>query len=104
MVKNKNKEKWPKREKLVDAVEVFERFRDMCVWEMDLGYWATVDFPSKHHINKILSVQYMDKDTLEAVYGTGLVKRIFELMPYCKHYVQFVRGRDEKVGNKRNKS
>lgn len=92
---------WPKKEKLVDAVEIFEKFRDICIWEMDAGYWATVDFPSKHHINKILSIQYMDREVLEAVYGTGLIKKTFKLMPYCKHYVQFVKeDKDERVANK----
>lgn len=82
---------WPKREKLIEAVDTFDNFRQMCALQMETGYWATVDFPSKHHINKILSVQYMDKKVLEDEYGPVLVSRVFSLLPFCKKYVAFVR-------------
>jgi hypothetical protein len=107
MAQNKNQKKkdkgdqWPKREKLIEALEIFQNFRDMCQFQMELGYWATMDFPTKHHLNKILSIQYMDKKMLEEVYGKVLVKRTFDMMPYCKSYISFVKM--VKKGNHANK-
>jgi len=82
---------WPKKNKLVEALKVIEDFRLLCQFQMELGYWATTDFPTKHHLNKILSTQYMDKKLLEKVYGKGLAKRVNKLLPYCKHYASFTR-------------
>lgn len=107
-MKKKNKKgkygHWPKEEKLKEALNAFEDFRDMCQHQMDLGYWATIDFPSKHHINKILSLQYIDKELLEMVYGKGMVARTFKLMPYCKSYIAFVRDikEDKNVNKQQN--
>lgn len=97
MSRRNNNKKWPKRDKLIEAIDTFENFRGLCKLELDLGYWATVDFPSKHHINKILSVQYMDRDILIGIYGKVLTNRVFEVLPHCKNYLKFLRSVDEKV-------
>ena len=95
LVQNKtNKKKsdpWPKKQQLKDALDVFENFRALCQYQMDVGYWATTDFPTKHHLNKLLSIQYMDKEMLCMAYGDGLVEKVFEMIPYCKGYIAFVR-------------
>lgn len=111
MAKNKKKHKkesklsWPRRTNLIEAVDIFINFRELCVFQMDLGYWATVDFPSKHHINKILSLQYMDKKNLEDEYGSALIKQVFDLIPFCKSYVAFTRGiRNEDMESKKERS
>lgn len=88
---DKNIKSWPSKDKLQEAVEVFEEFREICKLQMELGYWVTVDFPSKHHINKILSIQYMDKDYLDKHYGKGLINRAYSMIPYCKSYLSFIR-------------
>lgn len=82
---------WPKSEKLQEALDVVERFRGMCQLQMDLGNWATMDYPTKHHINRILSLQYADKDELTLLYSLALVERIYKVIPYCKHYIMFIR-------------
>lgn len=84
--------KWPKKQSLVEAVEVVEKFREICKFQLDLGYWVTVAFPSKHHLNKILSTQYMDRDLMVEVYGEGFTNRLGEIVPLCKNYLAFLRG------------
>lgn len=92
--RNKNQEKkpeWPKKEKLKEAVDVVYRFQQMCKHQLDHGHWATMDFPSKHHINKILSIQYMEHDFVSNVYGPGLLRQVKELIPVCRAYIEFVK-------------
>lgn len=92
MSDNKKREiRWPKRESLVDALDVFDVFREACKLQLDLGYWMTITFPSKHHLNKILSAQYIDPDLMHEVYGEGLTRRIQETIPLCKSYSAFLR-------------
>ena len=95
--KKKNKS-WPSRDKLQESLDVFEEFREICKLQMELGYWVTLDFPSKHHINKILSIQYMDKETLYKNYGPGLIARAKTMVPYCKNYLSFIRDVEVKGG------
>jgi hypothetical protein len=95
--KNKNKggkkkePSWPKRDKLRQAVDVIHTFQSMCRLQLDLGYFVTIDFPTKHHINKILSLQYMDLEVVRNVYGNILTEQALGLIPACKHYVSFTR-------------
>lgn len=94
--KNKNRKKnrkpeWPQKDKLKDAIDVVHRFKEMCKHQLDLGHWATMDYPSKHHINKILSIQYMDPDFVKRVYGHGLYKQAKELLPACRAYIEFLK-------------
>jgi hypothetical protein len=88
---NKKSDHWPNRAKLLEAYEIFEEFRGMCQHQMDLGYWATIDFPTKHHLNKLLAIQYMEEELLIKVYGKALVTQVKKLIPYCKGYLNFVR-------------
>jgi hypothetical protein len=87
---------WPKAEKLKLAIEVILEFQALCRHQLDLGYWATVDFPSKHHFNRILSLQYMDEVTAERLYGRHLAKRAQRLLPLCKSYLDFARFEESK--------
>jgi hypothetical protein len=82
---------WPKKDNLKDAVEIIWRFQSMCRHQLDLGYWVTMDFPTKHHINKILSLQYMDLEVIKQVYGEKLVQRAMSLIPACRHFVAFTK-------------
>lgn len=93
--KNKDGHKervWPKADKLKEAVDRIYNFRLLCQYQMEVGYWATVDFPTRHHINKILALQYSDRDVLERVYGKKLMLQALELVPYCKGYLEFTKG------------
>lgn len=102
--KQSKKGEWPKRDKLSEAVDVFWRFQEMCKLQLDLGYHVTMDFPTKHHINKILSLQYMDKEIIEKVYGSELVSRALELIPGCKLYIGFTKEHESgKMENNRSK-
>ena len=76
---------------LEDAIKRVEDFREACVWQLENGLWMTVDFLSKHHINRILSLQYRNKAELVEFYGEGLTDRALKTIPYCKAYVQFTR-------------
>lgn len=97
MEENKNrKNSWPTRNKLQESIDVFEEFRAICKFQLELGYWVTLDFPSKHHINKILLIQYMDEETLNKNYGEGLIARAKYVIPFCKHYLAMVRDGAEK--------
>ena len=82
----------PNKRSVEQAIKVIEDFRAVCRHQMDLGYWATVDFPSKHHINKLLGLQerYRKREDLVRMYGEGLVRHISEIMPSCKAYVAFL--------------
>lgn len=82
----------PNKKKLQEAVDVFSNFRSMCELQFDLGYAVNVQFPSKHHINKILHIEYLTPEELEENYGEILTKKVFEFLPLCKNYVSFVRG------------
>ena len=88
---SKREIRWPKREHLIQALDVFDQFRAACKLQLDLGYWMTVTFPSKHHLNKILSTQYIDKDLMTEVYGEILTKRLLDTIPACKGYLVFLR-------------
>ena len=93
--------RWPKKKKLIEAINVFRRFQEMCKLQIDLGYWVTMDFPTKHHINKILSLQYMDLNMIEKVYGKSLVREALGLIPACRSYIAFTKGEyNGKVDNK----
>lgn len=89
--KSKKEIRWPRKEHLVEALEVLDDFRAACRFQLDLGYWMTITFPSKHHLNKILSTQYIDKELMMDVYGEGLTKRLLETIPLCKNYLAFLR-------------
>jgi hypothetical protein len=84
------KNTWPKRNKLIEAIDVVWRFQQMCSLQLDIGNWATMDFPTKHHINRILSVQYTDTETLHLMYGKKLTEQAMEVLPVCKLYLQFI--------------
>lgn len=88
---NKKDIRWPRKEHLIEALEVFDAFRNACKYQLDMGYWMTVTFPSKHHLNKILSVQYIDENLRLSVYGEGLTRRLLETIPLCKSYAAFTR-------------
>lgn len=81
----------PSRRSVEDAIKVIEGFQAMCRHQMDLGYWATVDFPSKHHIGKILQMEWRDKAEVYRFYGDGLARHIYELLPVCQAYTRFLR-------------
>lgn len=85
------KSEWPRKDRLKEAVDAVYNFQQMCKHQMDLGHWATMDFPSKHHINKILSIQYMDHNVVNRVYGEGLLKQVKELIPACRAYIEFLK-------------
>ena len=92
-----NKIHAPHRRKLQEAVEVFENFREMCEMQFDLGYVFNTQFPSKHHINKILHIEYIPSEELNKLYSEALIKRAMRLIPACKSYILFVRGRNGKA-------
>lgn len=85
---------WPNKKKLLEAVEMFENFREMCEMQFDLGYVVNMQFPSKHHINKIMSLEYLQEDpeVIRAAYGEALLERAIKLIPNCKAYVTWIRG------------
>lgn len=83
--------RWPKKEHLIDALNAIDTFRDICRYQLDLGYWMTVSFPSKHHLNKILSTQYIDRDVMIKSYGLGLTDRLAAAIPICKSYLAFLK-------------
>jgi len=74
-------------------------FRAVCRHQLDSGYWATTDFPSKHHINKILQLQYARHDDVVNVYGRGLSRRIDSMIIICKAYIAFLREDNDKMEN-----
>jgi hypothetical protein len=81
----------PTKKSIDDAIRVIEALRDMARHQMELGYWATVDFPSKHHINRVLQLSWRNRADLVSAYGEGLTRHIYEIIPICKAYVQFLR-------------
>lgn len=102
---NKKGAALPSRGSIENAIDVIDNFRDLCKHQLALGYWATIDFPSKHHLNKILQMQYAVRSEVYATYGKGLSDRIFGMIEPCKAYLYFLRGSDEQVedtGNKRH--
>lgn len=92
---NQNKLNLPSKKSVEDAIKRIDDFRTLCQFQMEVGYRSTIDFPSKHHMNKILQMQYRDKRDLIGIYGNGLVEKIFKMMPYCKSYIVFLRDADE---------
>lgn len=88
----KRKLNLPSKKSLKEAIEVFEGFRANCKYRLDVGLWATVDFPSKYHINKILQVQYRKRTDLISEYGVALTESAIELVSVCKLYLEFTRG------------
>lgn len=89
---DKKKEiRWPRKEHLIEALNIFESFREACKFQLDLGYWMTITIPSKHHLNKILSTQYIDKDLMLEVYGVNLTTRLLDTIPACKNYLSFIK-------------
>lgn len=101
---NENKMKLPNKRSLEESLIRFDEFRILCQFQMEVGYRSTIDFPSKHHINKILQMQYRDKKDLLDLYGDGLTERILETIPFCKAYVSFVRETDEQAAERKSKS
>jgi hypothetical protein len=91
------KSKLPSKKSIDDSIKIIDDFRAVCRHQLDVGYWATVDFPSKHHINKILQLQYIHKDELHFAYGQGLARRINSMIHICKAYVAFLREEHEKM-------
>lgn len=91
-----NKINLTNKKALEEAIKRVEDFRAACIWQLDNGLWMTVDFLSKHHINKILSLQYRDKPDLVEFYGPGLTDRALKAISYCKAYVLFTRDTNEK--------
>lgn len=89
--------RWPNRDKLAESVDAVWKFQQMCKLQLDLGYWVTMDFPTKHHINKILSVQYIEKAMVDKVYGSTLAKMALDLIPACRNFIAFTKGTDEKL-------
>lgn len=86
---NEPKQKWPKKGKIVEALAIVRNFRDACKLQLDLGYPFKVAFPSKIHLNKILSIQYIERSIVENVYGIGLSREIYTYIPYIKNYIKF---------------
>lgn len=101
MSKKKEKKpdvRWPKKERLQEAVSIVWNFQQMCKLQMDKGYMATMDYPTKHHINKILAVEYHDQTMLEEIYGSKLLLRAKSLVPVCKAYLNFIKEYHDEVG------
>lgn len=98
----------PNKKAIKESIDTVEEFRLLCKHMLDTGLWATVDFPSKHHINNLLQLQYRKTALLINKYGYGLTNRALEMIPYCKAYLTFTRGErdsveesDDKVENDR---
>lgn len=105
MVKN-NKTKLPSDRALREAIKAVEEFRLLCKFMLETGYWATVDFPSRHHINTLLQLQYRDVGELKKEYGLGLTRLALEELEKAKLYVEFLRDthKEEEDGDNRKKS
>lgn len=103
MTEIKKEIRWPRREHLVEALDVFDNFREACKFQLDLGYWMTITIPSKHHLNKILSTQYINQDLMREVYGINLTTKLLETVPLCKAYLNFIKegGSDGSEKNKK---
>jgi hypothetical protein len=99
---NNGKVNLPKRNKLVESINVVQNFKSMCKHQLELGYWVTMDFPTKHHLNRILSIQYTDIKTVERIYGSGLAKAALKLVPSCKHYILFLKEDNDRMENREN--
>lgn len=98
-----NKKKKAPRKSLAKSVDIVERFQAMCKLQMDLGNWVTMDYPTKHHLNRILDVQFMENEYADGVYGQALAKRARDLVPYVKSYIRFANGSEYELGNKQNR-
>ena len=85
----------PSKKSVDEAIKLIENFRDLCRHQMDVGLWATADFPSKHHINRLLQLGYRNRADLAREYGEGLARHIYEITPTCKAYVAFMRDANE---------
>lgn len=94
---SKNKLSLTNKRSLEDAVKRVEEFREACIWQLDNGLWMTIDFLSKHHINRILSLQYRNRKDLVDLYGEGLTDHALKMIPACKAYVSFTRDINEPV-------
>lgn len=105
-IKNKAPLRLPGRKAVKEAIEIIHDFRECCKHQLETGYWATIDFPSKHHINNLLQLQYRKMSELEAKYGMGLSQQALETVPYCKAYLTFLRDeeRPNELDEKRNKN
>lgn len=103
---NNKKIRLPGHKAVKEAVEVMKDFRACCKQRLETGYWATIDFPSKHHVNNLLQLQYRKMSELEAKYGLGLASLALETIPHCKAYLAFLRDEDktDEVDKKRNKN
>lgn len=95
MSHNQNKSantKLPSKNSVQDSIQVVEKFRDICRFQLDLGYWVTADFPSKHHINRLLQLGYRSRSDLVESYGDSLTRYLLNaVVPMCRAYVQFTR-------------
>jgi len=81
----------PSYKRVKEAINRINHFRDVCTYQMDVGYWMTTEFPSKHHFNTILQLQYRESKDLVDKYGLGITQIILDLVPICKTYLAFVR-------------
>ena len=93
MSKNKQRQikpSWPRRERLSEAVDCAWRFQQMCLLQMNLGNWATMDFPTRHHLNNILAIQFLEEHIAQSIYGGELAQRAADLIPSCKAYLAFI--------------
>lgn len=91
----------PSKRSIEEAIKVLDDFRAVCRHQLDLGYWATTDFPSKHHINKLLQLQYIPKEDVINFYGPGLSARVSNTINICKFYISFLREENDKLENKK---
>lgn len=96
--------KWPNKKKLQEAVEIFDKFSQMCELQLDLGYVVPMQFPSKHHLNKILSIEYMDSAMLIQLYGAAFTQKAQRILPLCKTYVAYVRDVKNELDHQRQKN
>lgn len=105
-IRKKKDPRWPDRKLLAESVDIIWRFQKMCAFQLEIGNWVTMDYPTKHHINKILSLQYLEKDVVERVYGPALSNQALELVPVCKAYLDFIKVPSYEMdeGEKRDKS
>ena len=95
MSKQEKKIRLPPNRAVEEAIDTIHGFRDLCKHKLDAGHWATTDFPSKHHINNLLQLQYRKVSELQNKYGRAQANVILETIPYCKSYLAFLRDEEQ---------
>jgi hypothetical protein len=83
---------YPNREALKKSIDLLENLQTLCAFQLEVGLWASVDFPSRHHINRLLSLQYRPKQEVEHTYGEGFAARIYQSITLARAYLTFVKG------------